>query len=239
MLNITFHSREFKFRIFYCFLSLFFTFGCIYPLFEDIVMALTPAIPTYCVYSSMIEVIATKVALSAALAWWLVLPHMLTTLWLFLRPGLREYESDKGPKVSTLVITIVVPWIVYSITLDFVAWILQNLSSYYFRFLPTLSGSTSFITTMISISVIVTILPRVIIRMIGAWEKKFKKFRLVAAYVATGLAAWILPPDIIYLVVAATLTVTVLEGLYFFHLLRKFYLSSYLSFNLSESLESK
>lgn len=203
----------------YCLLSWVITFGCVYMIFEEALFALSPAIPTFFLYGNALEVLLTKVTLSLALSWWQVLPHMVATLWLFIRPGLREYESSWGPTVYTLVLSLIIPWILYYLTLDFVAWTLQNLSSYYYRFLPSLSSTSNFIAYLLMLSNFMALFPRLFLYFLHIGESIFKKLRLVVVYIITALAAWVLPPDVIYLALALFLTTVTLEGLYFIHLL--------------------
>ena len=207
----------------YCLLSWVFTFGCIYIVFEEALFVLSPAIPTFFLYANALEVLLTKVTLSLVISWWLVLPHAVNMLWMFIRPGLHSYESSFGLTIKVLILWLIIPWVIYFLALDFVSWTLQNLSSYYYRFLPSLSSTCSFITYLLMFSNCMALFPRLFLYFLQVGENIFIKLRLIVVYVTVVLVGWLLPPDITYLVAALTVTTVLLEGLYYIYLLLKEY----------------
>lgn len=208
----------------YCLLSWVLTFGCIYIMFEEALFALSPAIPTFFLYANALEVLLTKVTLSLVISWWQVLPHAVNMLWMFIRPGLHTYESSFGLTIKVLILWLIIPWVIYFLALDFVSWTLQNLSSYYYRFLPSLNSTCSFIAYLLMLSNCMALFPKLFLYFLqGGGENIFIKLRLIVIYLTVVLIGWLLPPDITYLIAALTATTVLLEGLYYVYLLLKEY----------------
>ena len=199
------------------------TFGCIYTVFEEVLFVMSPSVPTFFLYGNALEVLLTKVSLSLVISWWQVLPHAVFLLWLFLRPGLHKFESGFGPTGPTLLFVIVTSWLIYGLCLDFVSFTLQNLSSYYYRFLPSLSSTSSFIANLLMLSNCLALFPRIFWYFLHIGERIFVKIRLIVIYLAIVLMGWLLPPDISYLIMATLISATALESLYYVHLLYRGY----------------
>ena len=219
MHNLSFDFRELKFRILYSSLAWLLSSLCVYSLFEEALFALSPAIPTFFLYSNAFDVLFSKVSLSLTLGWWLALPHISWTLYLFFRPGLFRSEALNFP----LFFWIFSPWFFYFSALLFVSWNLHNFSSYFYRYLPTLSSAGSFISSLLLLCNLLSLfifLFRFSLHKSPSW---YPRYRLLLIYFFSAFFASILPPDLSYLLAVFFLSFFLLEILFFLFFLGQAY----------------
>ena len=228
MLNISFHLKELQYRLIYILISVILLFGIIYTNSDEYLLILCPSIPISNYYTNLIDFIILKLIFSLHLTIFSILPWIILTTYLYIRPGLyKQYDI----KYYWYIYIIIQPWLLY-----WIIWyvIIKNLEIYadnYNRFFPLMNDTLKFLDYIWILALLFTLLPLSIYYIITKLYIYIIQNRIYIYYIAISILSLLTPPDLIYFFLIGGILIILMELMILIKLIKDKYLIKFNYYN--------